>query len=116
MGARSDGDGGRGESGGGVSELNESHCRAELRAGIQCGRHAGHDRERGDSGHRQRSVDGGATWPSAMSTFAGAERFGMWLRGQGTRALVAEDNVRAQKIAVIAGMIDALFPMPEVKP
>jgi len=44
--------------------LDDRHCRAEMRpgSGVFCGRRKGHEAEPGDTGHRQRGEDGGATW------------------------------------------------------
>ncbi len=59
-----------------MSALDERHCRAQKpgRPEVLCGRHRGHDKEPGDTGHRQRGADGGATWRDPLkAVVAGQE-------------------------------------------
>lgn len=68
----------------------EIHCCAAMpgRPETLCGRHRGHADEPGDLGHRQRSADGGARWPSCAPPLATVESLALDL----SSALLAARN------------------------
>ena len=84
-------------------------CGASGPNGSTCARHAGHDREPHDTGHRARGVDGGYTWASLESARREARAFVAWLRRQGEDAIEAEDGERARRIAAMVAEAEAMF-------